>query len=97
MLPFLSDSEEELDKTIRTVKEYGADFIFVGGLTLFGDGFADSKTLYYKFLEKYSPELVQKYKSLYRIFFAPSKEYQKVLEEKSKRLCEKHGVKNRII
>ena len=97
VLPFLSDSEEQLEETIKTVKEYGADFIFVGGLTLFGKGPADSKTLYYKFLEKYHPELVSKYKSLYRIFFAPSKEYQKELEEKSRRLCERYGIKNGII
>ena len=97
VLPFLSDSEEELERTIGTVKEYGADFIFVGSLTLFGKGPADCKTLYYKFLEKYYPELVPKYKSLYRIFFAPPKEYQKELDEKSRRLCEKYGIKNRII
>lgn len=97
VLPFLSDSEEEIEETIRTVKEYGADFIFVGGLTLFGKAPTDCKTLYYKFLEKYYPELVLKYKSLYRIFFAPSKEYQKELDEKSNRLCEKYGIKNRII
>ena len=97
VLPFLSDSEEQVEETIKTVKEYGADFIFVGGLTLFGKGPADCKTLYYKFLEKYHPELVPKYKSLYRIFFAPSKEYQKELKEKSRRLCEKYGIKNRII
>jgi len=97
ILPFLSDSEEQLEETIRTVKEYGADFIFVGGLTLSGKGPADCKTLYYKFLEKHYPELVPKYKSLYRIFFAPSKEYQKELEEKSERLCKKYGIKNRII
>lgn len=97
VLPFLSDSEVQLDKTIRTVKQHGADFIFVGSLTLFGKDPVDCKILYYKFLEKYYPELVSKYKSLYRIFFAPSKEYQKELEEKSKRLCEKYGIKNRII
>ena len=97
VLPFLSDSEEQVEETIKTVKEYGADFIFVGGLTLYGESPADCKTLYYKFLEKYHPELVPKYKSLYRTSFAPSKEYQKELEEKSRRLCEKYGIKNRII
>jgi len=96
VLPFLSDSEEQLNETIKTVKEYGADFILVGGLTLFGKGPADCKTLYYKFLEKYHPELVPKYRSLYRIFFAPSKEYQRELEEKSRRLCKKYGIKNKI-
>jgi len=97
VLPFLSDSEEQIEETIKTVKEYGADFIFVGGLTLFGKGLTDCKTLYYKFLEKHYPNLVPKYKRLYRIFFAPSKEYQKELEKRSKRLCEKYGIKNRII
>jgi len=97
VLPFLSDSEEELERTIKTAKKYGADFIFVGGLTLFGNGPADCKTLYYKFLEKYNPELIPKYKSLFRIFFAPPKEYQKELEEKSKKVCEKYGIKNRIV
>jgi len=97
VLPFLSDSGEQLEETIRTVKEHGADFVFVGGLTLFGKGPADCKMLYYKFLEKHYPKLVPRYKSLYRIFFAPSKEYQKELEGKSRRLCEKYGIKNRII
>jgi len=97
VLPFLSESEEQIEETIKTAKEYGADFIFVGALTLFGKGPTDCKTLYYKFLKRYYPKLMRKYRSLYRIFFAPSKEYQKELEEKSKRLCEKYGIKNRII
>ncbi len=36
------------------------DFILIGGLTLFGDGQADSKTLYFQFLKKYHPQLVTK-------------------------------------
>ena len=97
VLPFLSDSEEQLDEMIRTAKEYGADFILVGELTLFGKGSADCKTLYYRFLEKHYPELLPKYRNLYKIFPVPPKEYQRQLEEKSKRLCEKYGVRNRII
>lgn len=97
VLPFLSDSNEQLDEMIKTAKDYGADFVFVGGLTLFGSGPTDSKTLYYKFLERYYPELVSKYKSLYRIFFAPPREYQSELEKRSKLLCKKYGIKNRIV
>lgn len=97
VLPFLSDSEEQLDEMVKQAKNHGADFVFVGGLTLFGTGPTDSKTLYYKFLEEHYPELVPKYKSLYRIFFAPSKDYQKQLDEKSKLLCEKYGIKKGII
>jgi DNA repair photolyase len=92
VLPHLSDSEEQLDEMIRTAKDHGADFVLVGALTLFGNKSADCKTLYYKFLEKYHPELMPKYKSLFRIFSQPSKEYQRALEERSKKLCEKHGI-----
>jgi DNA repair photolyase len=80
VLPFLSDTDEHLDEMIKTVKEYEVDFVLVGALTLFGNKPADCKTLYYQFLEKYYPELLPKYKSLYRVFIAPSKEYQKQLE-----------------
>lgn len=97
VLPFLSDTDEHLDEMIKTAKDQGADFVLVGTLTLFGNKPADCKTLYYQFLEKYYPELLPKYKSLYRVFFTPSKEYQKELEEKSKRLSEKYRIKNRII
>ena len=97
VLPFLSDSDEQLEEMIKTAKDYGADFALVGGLTLFGKGPQDCKTLYYKVLEKYFPELVPKYKSLFRIFFAPPKEYQEELEEESVRLCQKYGIKHRII
>lgn len=97
VLPFLSDSEEQLDEMIKTAAEYGADFCLIGALTLFGSGPRDCKTLYYRFLEEYYPELVPKYKKLYGNFWAPSNQYQKRLEEISRRLCEKHGVKNRII
>jgi DNA repair photolyase len=71
-LPFISDTEEELEKTIAAAKEYGADYILIGGLTLFGTAPADSKTLYYKFLERYNPPLIEKYKTLYGNFFYPS-------------------------
>ena len=97
VLPFLSDSEEDLSEMIKNAKDYGASFVFVGSLTLFGNGAADSKTLYFKFLEKYYPELLPKYESLYKHSFAPSKEYEKRLKEKSKRLCEKYGIKNKIV
>jgi len=97
VLPFLSDSDEQLEKIIKTAKKYNADFVFVGALTLFGNKPADCKTLYYKFLDRYNPDLVPKYESLFGSSFQPSEEYQKKLEEKTKRLCEKYGIKNRIV
>jgi DNA repair photolyase len=96
-LPFISDTEEQLDEMIKTAKDYGADYILVGALTLFGNGPADCKTLYYKFLERYFPELIPKYKSLFKNSFQPTKEYQKELQERSIRICNKYKIKHRII
>lgn len=90
VLPFLSDSDEQIGEMIKTAKDYGADFVFVGGLTLFGKGPTDCKTLYYKALEDHFPMLVPKYESLFRIFFAPPREYQMELDKKSRRMCEKY-------
>lgn len=97
VLPYLSDSEERLDEAIKTAKEFGADFVFVGGLTLFGDGPADCKTLYYRFLEKRYPELLPKYRRLYGGFYTPSRLYRRELEERVKRLCKKYGIRNGIV
>jgi DNA repair photolyase len=93
VLPFLSDSEDQIDEMIKTAKEYCADFVFVGGLTLFGKEPYDSKILYYQFLGNYYPDLLSKYKNLYRIFFAPTKEYQMILNKRAEKNCEKYGIK----
>lgn len=97
VLPFISDTEEKLDEMIKAAKEYGANYVFVGALTLFGNGSTDCKTLYFRFLEKYFPEFLSKYENLFKKSFEPPKEYQKELEERTKRLCEKYGVKYKIL
>ncbi|RLG62859.1 radical SAM protein [archaeon] len=93
VLPFISDSDEQLEKMIKVAKEFQADYVFVGALTLYGVG----KELYYKVLEKHFPELLPKYKKLFKIFNQPSKAYQLKLEEKAKEFCEKYGIRYRIL
>lgn len=97
VLPFISDTSEELEKIIAASKEYGADYLLVGGLTLFGKEAADSKTLYYKFLERYNPELVAKYKSLYRIFPFPPKQYQEELKQRAEAICARYHLRTSIL
>jgi DNA repair photolyase len=97
VLPYISDTEKELGQMIKTAKDYGADFVLVGALTLFGNKPADCKILYYKFLKECYPELIPKYKNLFKIFPMPSKEYQKDLEQRSIKICKKYKVKYKII
>ena len=93
VLPFISDSAKQLEEMIKVAKESQADYIFVGALTLYGIG----KEFYYKVLEKHFPELLSKYKELFKIFNQPSKAYQLRLEEKAKEFCEKYGMRYRIL
>ncbi len=97
ILPFISDSEEQIEEMIFTAKKYGADYVLIGGLTLFGKEEASSKTLYYKFLERYHPHLVQQYKSLYRIWPFPPKEYHENINEVVKKICAKYNIRNSIL
>jgi hypothetical protein len=75
---------------VRSAKAYGADYILIGGLTLFGTGPADSKTLYHKFLSRTFPERIKDYERLYGAFFMPPKNYLHRLEERADRLCKKN-------
>ena len=96
ILPFISDSEEKIEEMIFTAKKYGADYVLIGGLTLLGQEEASSKTLYYKFLERYHPHLVQQYKSLYKIWPFPPKEYHENINEVVKKICAKYKIRESI-
>jgi len=93
VLPFISDSAEQIEEMVKTAKEFGADYVFVGALTLYGIG----KELYYKILEKYFPELLPRYKHFFRIFNQPNKAYQLDLEKKAKDFCEKYKIRYQIL
>ncbi|MBK7036221.1 MAG: radical SAM protein [Bacteroidetes bacterium] len=97
VLPYISDSEEKLEEMIYHAKKYGADYVLIGGLTLFGEDSASSKTLYYKFLERYHPELVEQYKSLYGNWPYPPKQYQENINAMVKKLCAKYNIRNSIL
>lgn len=95
VLPFLSDSAVHLESMIRSAKEFEAHFVFVGGLTLFGTGAADSKTLYYDFLKKHYPQLIPQYKSLFRVF-SPPKQYVERIDKTARDFCAHYGVRYRL-
>ena len=97
ILPWISDTEEELEKIISAASSHAADYILVGGLTLFGKNLPDSKTLYYKFLERYDPALIPKYEKMYGMNFFPSKAYQEELQERAETICAKYNIRTAIL
>ncbi len=97
VLPYLSDSEKQIEKMVILAKNYGADSIITAGLTLFGDGPTDCKTVYYKTIEKHFPELLDKTKLLFGKKFYPNQKYQKILAQRAEKICKKYEIKNTII
>lgn len=97
LLPFISDTDEELEKMIAAAARHDASYILCAGLTLFGNGPADSRTLYFKFLQRNRPDLIPAYHKLYRGSSYPPLEYQKKLNQKTTALCRKYEIKNSIL
>lgn len=97
LLPYISDTEEEIEKIISAAKDCQADYILIGGLTLFGSGPADSKTLLYKFLDRYDPALLAKYHKLFGDRFYLPSHYLQELKQRADKLCARHNLRNSIL
>ena len=96
LLPFITDTDEELKKIIVAAKQYGANYILVAGLTLFGNEERDSKQLVFKFLRNNYPDLLEKYKKMYGSVHYSPWQHQQELRKRADALCEKYKIKNRI-
>jgi len=96
LLPFISDTEEALEKMFEAFKQEGARYLFPASITLFGDGPADSKTLVFEAARKYDPALLEKYEDLFAGGFQVPYRYSKELETRTTLLSEKYGIKNRL-
>jgi hypothetical protein len=71
LLPWITDQPSEIERMVNIFSKAGADFVLAGGLTLFGNGQADSRTLFLKFIERKHPELLVKYQEMYANPFPP--------------------------
>ena len=97
LLPFISDTDEELEKIIVAAKQHEAKYILTSGMTLFGEDERDSKQLYFRFLQKHYPHLLEKYKAMYASLYYPSWKYQNDLKQRTALLCKKYQIKNSIL
>jgi DNA repair photolyase len=96
LLPYISDTDEEVEKIIAAAKNYGARYVLAAGLTLFGNEEKDSRQLYFKFLRAYYPHLLEKYEVMYGTVYYPSWQYQQELKKRTDALCRKYKIKNTI-
>ena len=97
LLPYITDTGEHLELMFHTFKETGAKYVFPATITLFGSGTADSKTLVLRAIEKHYPELLPKYQKLFYNSTQLPAYYNSAFHKKATELCEKYGIKNKII
>ena len=97
MLPYITDTGENLELMVKTFKEAGVHYIFPATLTLFGEGASDSKPLVFNSISKYYPHLKEKYEKLFRDDYQLPGYYRKAFEIKMESLFTKYNIKNRII
>ncbi len=93
IVPFIADSDENLEAMVRNAHKMKVDSITFAGLTL-RDKQADF--FFHKLKGKY-PELVQKFHELYQGNYVPhDKEYMMNISQKMVQLCKKYAVRYRI-
>jgi DNA repair photolyase len=63
VIPFITDTPESIENTVRKASEVGVDFVIFGGMTLKEGRQKDHFT---NVLKKYQPELILKYQGIYR-------------------------------
>jgi DNA repair photolyase len=97
LIPYISDTSESLNNMFTAFKKAGARYVMPAGITLFGNGTGDSKTLMFRAIEKHFPHLIDKYHR----FFDHSTElpefYQKAFYKKMKEMSETYQVWDRIL
>ncbi len=91
VLPFVTDEDEYIEKIVKKTKRHGGKYVLEGGLTLQGE----TKTHLYKALERYEPDLVERYDKL----FASEdemREHMSRVHELVQRYCEMYDLLDHI-
>jgi len=92
ILPFISDSDTDLETVVKITSDCGGKFVLAGGLTLSGY----QKDRYLNLLTTNYSKLIPKYDELYRGNYGPSGTYWAQIATKVRELCHKYGIKDRM-
>ena len=95
VIPFITDTKDRMEETIKTAAEIGVDFIIFGGMTL-KDG--RQKELFFNVLNDYFPELKQEYQEIYKgnKWGAASGEYYGAINARFGKLAKKYKIPVRV-
>lgn len=97
LLPFITDSSEELDRFYSTFTAAGAKYVFPASITLFGDGPATSKTLTIQAIEKNYPQLLEHYIKLFAYGYQIDRNYHKAMLNRLSVVQQKYNIPDSIL
>jgi DNA repair photolyase len=89
LFPYISDSEEDLEKLIKTFAENGADYVITDMLNFR----EEARGRVMEFIKDYYPDLVPEYEKLYKTDYC-DKEYAKQIRKHANKLIKKYKVDN---
>lgn len=87
LLPFISDSEKDVEELVETVAEVGADFVIADVLNFRGE----ARARFYEFLRGYEPRLIPEYEKLYQTEYC-DKEYATAMRRMARKFVKECGV-----
>jgi len=95
VIPFLTDTSELIEQTIRKAKEAGVDFVIFGGMTL-KEG--RQNDYFYVALRRTHPELIAEYQNIYRgsEWGEATKEYYSLISQRFNSIAEKYKMPMRM-
>lgn len=95
VIPFITDTADIMEETIKKAKEVGLEFIIFGGMTL-KDG--RQKNYFLDTIEKYYPHLIPNYSKIYKkdIWGNPIREYYQSINNTFGILSKKYKIPRRI-
>lgn len=96
MLPYISDTKENLEAIFSTFQLAGVKYLFSSTLTLFGTETSDGKTLVLRAIKNQFPHLIERYEQFFNQSDYMPKYYTEAYKRKMIELSTKYGIKNRI-
>lgn len=97
LIPYISDTTEQLDQTFSTFQTVGVDYILPATITLFGNEKPHSKTLMLYAIHKHYPELQTKYSKFFTNGTEMPLYYKQAFARKMNALCAQYGLNNDIM
>ena len=96
LLPYISDTTEQLELAYTTFSKLGVDYLFPATITLWGSERADSKTLVMNTIKKHFPYLESRYHTLFQNSSQLPAYYRQAFKKKATELRDQFGIPDRI-